>query len=279
MYPQPYCIFQYLTISTSKEKMKKKIFLIGFYNNLCSGLKSISHYMSTSSCHWALKSSYQNILPQEVNDYYIQYIDNTGTCESSQIVEQSSLCICTTESHYDCHIDDLGYLYPGQTLTMSLHQYNQNIPVATAVINTEDISQKYLNPCVVLGINEYIQIIEKNCTKLHYTIGFPTENWCQLFIKVLPKINANNEPNIFHIKQLICPTGFVKIGKRCQCDPVLAQYGITNCNINDQTILRPANSWISATTHNNSYIYHISLHCPFHYCLYTSLITSQLLHS
>ena len=24
---------------------------------------------------------------------------------------------------------------------------------------------------------------------------------------------------------------------------------------------------MSATTHNNSYIYHISLHCPFHYCL------------
>ena len=64
-----------------------------------------------------------------------------------------------------------------------------------------------------------------------------------------------------------CSTGFVKIDKRCQCDPVLVQYGITNCNIDDQTILRPANSWISATTHNNSYTYHISLNCPFHYCL------------
>ena len=42
---------------------------------------------------------------------------------------------------------------------------------------------------------------------------------------------------------------------------------MTNCNINDQTMLRPANSWISATTHNNSYTYHISLQCPFHYCL------------
>ena len=56
--------------------------------------------------------------------------------------------------------------------------------------------------------------------------------------------------------------------KKCVCDPVLVIYQIIQtCNINDQTILRPANSWISATTHNNSHTYHISLHCPFHYCL------------
>ena len=48
---------------------------------------------------------------------------------------------------------------------------------------------------------------------------------------------------------------------------MLVQYGITSCNINDQTIQRPTNSCISATTHNNSYTYHISLHCPFQYCL------------
>ena len=48
---------------------------------------------------------------------------------------------------------------------------------------------------------------------------------------------------------------------------MLVQNGITQRNINDQTILRPADSWISATTHNNSYTYHISLYCPFHYCL------------
>ena len=69
------------------------------------------------------------------------------------------------------------------------------------------------------------------------------------------------------IRQFTCPTGFVKIDERCQCDPVLVQYGITNCNINDQTVLRPANSWISVMTNSNSYTYYISLHCPFHYCL------------
>ena len=47
----------------------------------------------------------------------------------------------------------------------------------------------------------------------------------------------------------------------CVCDPNLGHFGVLACNINDQTIVRPGNSWISATTHNSSYLYYISLHC------------------
>ena len=72
--------------------------------------------------------------------------------------------------------------------------------------------------------------------------------------------------DIYYITQLPCPTGFIKNKGVCQCDLSINEYNI-KCDINDQTILRPANSWITATTHNNSYTYHISLHCPFHYCL------------
>ena len=42
---------------------------------------------------------------------------------------------------------------------------------------------------------------------------------------------------------------------------------ITSCNLDDETILRPANSWISADTNNNSHTYKVSPHCPFDYCL------------
>ena len=100
---------------------------------------------------------------------------------------------------------------------------------------------------------------------MHYTIGFPTDKWCKLLLRIAS--DTDEYLNVFYVKQNTSPAGFAKISKTCQCDPALVQYGITNCNINDQTILHPANSWISATTHNNSYTYHISLHCPFHYCL------------
>ena len=174
--------------------------------------------------------------------------------------------MCTNELHYDCHINDLGYLYP---VTVCLHHKTVNFSNSDTAITVgvkTDINQHYIAPCIALNVSENIQLVDdKGCNKLHYTIGFPTKNYCELLLKIVS--DSDDYLNVFYIWQLTCPTGFVKIDKRCQCDPALVQYGITNCNINDQTILRPANSWISATTHSNSYTYHISLHCPFHYCL------------
>ncbi|XP_065897479.1 uncharacterized protein [Dysidea avara] len=59
----------------------------------------------------------------------------------------------------------------------------------------------------------------------------------------------------------------------CHCDTVLDcdVISVTTCNLVDGTILRPANSWISADTingsHNSSHSYHVSSQCPFDYCL------------
>ena len=268
-YPIPFCFFQYYTNSTSKLRMEKRNFLIRFHNNLikCKHVESCHNYMRNmpaSNCRWLPKSLFSNIIPLEVNENYMQFINNSVTTKLSQIIEQRSLCMCANELHYDCHAYDTGYLYPGQTLTMHLyHRYAYEVTTTNAVTVKTDVNQQYVTPCIVLDINENIQFIDKNCTKLHYTIGFPTDNWCELFLKIAS--DSDEYLNIFYVRQMTCPTGFVKIDKRCQCDPVLVQYGITNCNINDQTISRPANNWISATTHNNSY--HISLHCPFHYCL------------
>ena len=215
-------------------------------------------------CLWLPQSLFINSIPLEVNSKYIQFVNNDSTTYNlSQKIEQDSLCVCTSELHNDCQIFNLGYLYPGQTLPISLYQ--KNTDTANTVVVKTDIDQQYVTPCIVLDISQNSQIIEKRCASLNYTIGFPTENHCELFLKVAS--DSDEHLSIFSIKQMECSIGFIKIDKRCQCDPVLVQYGITNCNIDDQTILRPANSWISATTHNNSYTYHISLHCPFHYCL------------
>ena len=69
---------------------------------------------------------------------------------------------------------------------------------------------------------------------------------------------------------LPCPTGFALQEKDglCQCDPVLyvAVASIKVCNIDDQTILRHANTWISGTTLNYSHTYNVSSRCPFDYC-------------
>ena len=269
-YPFSYCFFQYFTnhSSTGKQvEMEKRDFLIRFKDNQYFGNPNYYNSTPTTNCLW-LENSFDNnnMIPLEVNNHYMQFISNSGTYKLSQLIEQSTLCVCTNESHndrdHDCHINDFGYSYPGQTLTISL--YHRVAATANVVVKT-DIYQRYVTPCIVLNISENLQYINEQCVRLHYTIGFPTDNWCELFLKIAS--DSDDYLNIFYVRQITCPTGFVKIDKRCQCDPVFIQYGITYCNINDQTILRPANNWISATTHNNSYTYHISLHCPFHYCL------------
>ena len=263
-YPYPFCIFQYFGNWNKSKVPSEKRFLITFYNNQCKDKSDCYNYKIFTHCLWLPQSLFINSIPLEVNSKYIQFVNNDSTTHNlSQKIEQDSLCVCTNELNDDCQIFNLGYAYPGQTLAISLYQKDAN--TANAVVVKTDIDQQYVTPCIVLEISENLQIIEKQCTSLNYTIGFPTESHCELFLKIAS--DSDEHLNIFSIKQLECPTGFVKIDKRCQCDPVLVQYGITNCNINDQTIIRPANSWISATTHNNSYTYRISLYCPFHYCL------------
>ena len=265
-YRYPFCIFQYFSNNTSPATMDNRNFLIKFYNNQCKQVLKLSchDYMPLTHCLWLPQSLFNNnTIPLQVNSNYMQFINNSGTYKLSQIIEQSSLCVCTNELHPDCHIDDLGYLYPGETLTTFLYHHTVDTP--NVVVVKTDITQQHVTPCIVLNISENLQLIGKHCTQLHYTIGFPTESYCELFLKLAS--DSDDRLNIFYVRQMTCPTGFVKIDKRCQCDPVLVQYGITYCNINDQTILRPTNIWVSATAQNDSFAYDLSLHCPFHYCL------------
>ena len=78
-------------------------------------------------------------------------------------------------------------------------------------------------------------------------------------------------PEMFYVQIKPCPVGFTlqSSKKSCYCDPILSNSTlfITSCNLDDETIERPANSWISAETKNNSYTYIMSPQCPFDYCL------------
>ena len=219
-----------------------------------------------TNCERLPQSAFTNIIPQDTNKQFIKYYDNNNSSIETLSINQSTLCICS-DVNYDCHISDLGYLYPGQTLTTSLHSITkQYIKFSTEVVivktDLRDIS--HVRPCTVLDINEHQQIINKPCTELNYTIAFSSE-WCDIYLKIL--YDSDSNLNIFNIRKLKCPPGFVETNKICQCDSAITSFVAISCNINDQTILRPTNSWIFATTHNNSYTYQISLHCPFHYCL------------
>jgi len=131
-------------------------------------------------------------------------------------------------------------------------------------IIAEKQNETYISSCIVSEPTEVIQRIGRNCTSKYYTISFPTNNWCELFLKV-PQ-STTMQYSIFYISQLKCPLGFVKVNGTCQCYPMFTMFGFTKCDINRQAILRPPNGWIYLL-HNKSHSYYISQQCPLSYCL------------
>ena len=96
------------------------------------------------------------------------------------------------------------------------------------------------------------------------------KKWCELFLTIQHKPSTEQYfYNTFFFNFLPCPAGFVQLNGACTCDPLLNSklLSITTCDINHQTILRPANTWLSAITINSSHQYQISPHCPLQYCL------------
>ena len=119
--------------------------------------------------------------------------------------------------------------------------------------------------CAITNSSEMVQIGKnKICTTIKCTIAFPKQGWCELFLRGLH--NGIDKIDIYYIRELPCPIGFIKISSICQYYPFFDLFNI-KCNIDDQTILRPTNYWILPIFQNISYRYEVSLHCPFHYCL------------
>ena len=132
-----------------------------------------------------------------------------------------------------------------------------------------DMYSSYLTEshCKVLSSNQILNQVTKICTGFHFIILSNNEQQCELFL------NAKDYKyiTIFYVKLLKCPMGFAfdDTTERCECDLLMNSKLLTirDCNINNQSVLRPANSWISAEAHNNSYFYHVSPSCSFQYCL------------
>ena len=89
------------------------------------------------------------------------------------------------------------------------------------------------------------------------------------------------EYNVFYVWQFPCPLGFIKTDGICQyyIYPSFSQFGITDCNNNNQTILyvQLTVGYLLRISQGN---YYVSLHCPFHYCkqhsFYLNLSTPDL---
>jgi len=146
-----------------------------------------------------------------------------------------------------------------------------NTTVNTETAVTVKIIEGPNRACKSSSIKTDFQLF-KTCTKVNYNIQYDKHGKsCELYFQgtvVMTSYYIGRFLDVYRIKILPCPVGFVfyELTQMCNCDPVLTI--ISSCNIDDQTILRPANSWIIASTNTqNVHTYQISSQCSFDYCL------------
>ena len=215
-------------------------------------------------CHLERMIS-KNLSVNVVYHKIIQY-DNTYINKTSERFIPASVCPCSHNGSYNCYDSNLGSVFPGQTLHIQLivprHWSTSSSTIIVA--NTKD------DDCSIVDSYQLSQshLISHCCNNYSYTIWPNSRHTteCKLFI------GLSEIPEMFYIQIKPCPLGFTLQSdkKSCYCDTLLINsdiLSITSCNLDDETILRPANSWISADTNNNSHTYKLSPQCPFDYCL------------
>ena len=238
-----------------------------------------NYRLPLSHCYWLPHSVFTTNISLDVNEKYVKFVNNSKGLPKMKTIEL--LCYCDNDTHYDCYKEDLGFLYPGKTAAVPLcyplaDKYMSGVEFKVIADESITINQTHFAPCTVYNANETIQLASKNCTTLYYTIAFLTDRcWCELLLKV--PFGKYMKYQIFYVRELPCPLGFIKKDGICQCYPLFNQFGITDCDINKQSVLRPASSWIYASNQDN---YIISEQCPFPYCkgnaFYLNLSTPEV---
>ena len=257
----PLCFFQYYQLEAKNDVSNYKIVIHDNFNNNIFDFKT-----GNINCKFNEGSLFYGLNPLEV---YQKHFHFTSKAEKHPLFNTGLLCYCLNKAQSNCLTNIIGPLFPGETFEfyfkLNPSIINENIlPISVKAVD-EDHPESV---CKISSLLQAEQLITKNCTKISYTILAENEKLCKL---ILYNIRWHY-PTYFYVRLYSCPLGFVFsiLAKSCICDPLLTIRGIIgdlDCDINYQSILRPPNSWISATAHNNSYTYHISLHCPFHYCL------------
>ena len=257
----PDCFFQYYI-----EENYDKIWYRG--ENLNYSISFIDNYMKplpysyVTDCDWSPSSSViTELIPLEINKDIIEYKNRWHMPFLS--VDKREICVCETISTFDCSTYKLGPIYPGETLVTKFAiplfwnmEYNEEF----------DIIWKRETTCLFGEITKFfIGTGRHNCSVSNLTILATREKWCAL---VLLDMFKNSNPAVFYVMLYPgCPMGFVNYDNKCDCDKVLSVLFAFTCNINDRTISRPSNSWISAATNNYTHSYMICQICPFDYCL------------
>ena len=217
-------------------------------------------------CTWLKHTNFQKMNVNASAVYHkIVYYSNTFINKTTKNrLIPLSVRPYLNNSSYNCFEAPVYSVFPGQVLHMHLMVSPRWSDAFSTIVAANTID----DDCSIVDGYQLSQTHFNNgCNRYSYTIWPNNESTteCKLFI------GLSEMPEMFYIEIKPCPMGFTLKSsiKACYCDPLLNndKLSITSCNINDGTILRPANSWIFAKTVNMSCSYDISPQCPLDYCL------------
>ena len=268
---QEICYFQF---TSKKGNLDKKVMQKGIKLNytiemIDNAYTAPIHIIETSfsNCTWLADTAFQTTPSSNVFDKIINR--TVKKAKKEEIVKiPLSICQCkviNNNTEQDCTSSNIGEIFSGQTLKVKFILPNlMTIPYSSTLLTVINKKLPYYG-CQLIDANEISQAPPSHgCNEYKYTL-WSTEKACDLFLR------SDENIDTFHITLKPCPAGFAlqNSSKGCSCDPVLKYHAlsITSCNLDDSTIQRPTNSWLSANTVNNSHTYHVSLHCPLDYCL------------
>ena len=224
-----------------------------------------------NSCVWLASTVFQTKTSAEILERIFD-IKRTFASKTDIGKIPSSVCPCSSKDDYNCSQHEIGSIILGQTLIVMLF-----IPEISNTKETTTMIAKTYNSsklgCEIMHARQITQShLTHECNKYKYTIWYDGDNSeCELYL------GTEGSPEIFYVNLLPCPVGFSlqKDKKGCYCDQTLNTelITITSCNLEDGTIERPANSWMSGQVINNLNTYTVCTNCPFDYCLpYSSYI-------
>ena len=263
--PYLFCGFQYTTsrnISTAHVALIAH-YNITFMNNylqnaviLPSDQCNPNIYHFTSHCRWIPSTVFYGYNPAVINQQILQ-TDEHG------LGQHTFICYCS-HNITNCSVDVLGPVYPGQVLQVDLCAPNGDEHFILYV----ETHNKLLpaSACRIAHQAQLLQTIKSYSSTFNFTIVTEEKERCELFITASPCIYDIYEA--FYVEILPCPVGFMLHDGVCDCDPYLSNSNIhiDTCSIDQSTITRPANTWITAHYFNKTK-YLISHNCPMDYCL------------
>ena len=275
---RPVCGVQFYSTQGNLDKLnitKLPFKVIAVNNTYLTSKKLPGLSKSYTDCQWLAGTAFHKRNSTEVYKQ-IYEIENIIARNTSKSIIPLSVCKCENSSsgnnsvNYNCSSPYLGSIFPGKTLTVQLIVQEGSHRDDSVTIVAENSSDQ--DDCKILHASELSQTHFNNtnsCNIYSYTLwpNNKTIRECKLFIDV------NGMPETLYVDVKSCPKGFTfqEQKKACHCDPILNSelLSTTPCSIKEETITRPANSWIYAHTDKNSdtHEYQVSLNCPFCHCL------------